>query len=134
MSTTKSNSTGAVYVAYVTAGREKYEYKTHFAGVHKTAAGAYKALYNTLVGNALIRSPADANSEVYVDVCTDLTEKGRAVPSELEPVRLAKRLEGADDDEEARLAFTTYCKWYGDSFEGDGWDWTLKEVPLESFA
>jgi hypothetical protein len=119
------NDKESVYVAYVTEGRAEDEYETHFAGTFKSELSAYKALIDVMLKIGVVHSPEEDASVYYRSMCDTASAEGRLMPMEREPTALLMRLKEATTDDEAESAFKSYVKLYGDSFEDDGWNWTL---------
>jgi len=101
-------STQVVWVAYVTSGREKYEYETEFVGVFATEALACEALFQHLVKTKRIFSP----------------ELRRDNPEAHDVFVGAQQLRKTPKD------LVWYCEKFDDSFWGDGWSFMVVSQPV----
>jgi len=94
------------WVAYITEGREKYEYHTHLVGVFERVHSAARFMLTKLVEQGKLFGDEE-----------DEKDQKQAVD----------RLERADEDEVLSV-LATIVREANDSFYMDGWDYTITAI------
>ena len=108
----------ALFVAFVTTGYDKYEFKTHIAGLYWTKKSAYIPLLDMMERLEIIHDTGRRHED-------QMDELGQSdLPTY--PDRKAK-VSAAHSEDEALRAFRDALRWFGDSFEGTGWSWAIEE-------
>ena len=116
-----------VFIAYITEGREKYYYDTTFIGVFRNKKDAMMKLYEKLWQKEYILCPYYNDSERAEEIA-DLFKVE-------ESYNRYKECERDDPfpfhllDEDFDLEYLIDS--YDDSYRGDGWDYTIKEVKIK---
>jgi hypothetical protein len=120
-----------LYVAYITSGREKYEYKTEFVGGFTEHADALKAVFSKLVSSGRVLEP-----ESVEDSLGDITYMLKTFKDE------NSLMDYIEDVDERPVDFPFHflnpntklediIKDWNDSFYKDGWDYKIKKITIQ---
>ena len=111
------NGLSEMFVAFVTSGREKYDYKTQFLGVFREEKRALQSMFHFLV------------QEGKLFLIRDTEEEEKAF-LHYQAIFASDSMSSAN---ELRAYLTNVCKTWSDSFYEDGWSFTIqKEVFQDS--
>lgn len=117
-----------LYVAYVTSGRDKYEYKTEFLGLFRSVKNAEKAMIGYLFETCRVLNYIynDITNHEYAlfKLFDNFQERYNKCLNEVDFIKEFK-------EDVKNLDLNTVVQDYSDSFYGDGWNYTIKPYVIE---
>ena len=112
---TKNIDTNKLYLAYVTSGREKYEYTTEIVGLYQSKKKAMRELFDHLL-----------NTDRFLDLFDEwIDEDGKKV--ENSKVYFQRYIDQKFDTDLELLGFEQMVIHFSNSHHKDGWDYTVVE-------
>lgn len=111
-------------VASILWGREKYEYESTILGIYQHTSDAVQAIA-TALGNKQFIMDDDKMSARLEHDDDDETNESDSPDEKIRAKRrsLINAIKNTED-------LTQLCYEFGDSYQGEGWDWKLENIPI----